>query len=246
MDHGGPREGNVILHMGLGHRLVYQRVDVFHLWGVKRQTAKPWVGMLDVRQETVTEGCPLLGGSANHRRSLSIGDSPTKSSLPQGAHPCCLLGKLQPGEEVMLGTQQGHLLKDTLLDLGNHQPHQHVQGGCTHIQAGSIGEVFLQVVKGTCMREKLLVAMGLASRRVRLLAYEGFPTSSMEEESANQLAHQTSHHNWWEKRSGVPPLLSNPSLGQQLSSPKPWATTVTGSILSPAAHRWISISPSPS
>lgn len=37
VDHGGPREGNVILHVGLGHRLVHQRVDVFYLWDVKRQ-----------------------------------------------------------------------------------------------------------------------------------------------------------------------------------------------------------------
>lgn len=31
LDHGGPREGHVILHVGLGHGLVHQRVGVFHL-----------------------------------------------------------------------------------------------------------------------------------------------------------------------------------------------------------------------
>lgn len=129
----------------------------------------------------------------------------------------------------MLGTQQGHLLKDALLDLGDHQPHQHVQGGSAHIQAGSVGEVFLQVVKGTCMREKLLIATGLVSRRVRLLDHQGFPTGiTGGEEPATPLAHQTPHHNRWVKRLGVPPLLSKPSLCPQLSTPKPWVTTVPG------------------
>lgn len=67
-------------------------------------------------------------------------------------YPGCLLGELQPRQEVFLGTQQGHLLEDALLDLGEHQLHQHGEGSRAHVQAGSVGEVFLQVVKGTCTR----------------------------------------------------------------------------------------------
>lgn len=115
-------------------------------------------------------GCPPGDGDG---RLCSPGrlcqpQNPTKSSPSQNPHPCCLLSQLQAGQEVVLGTQQGHLLKDTLLDLGHHQPHQHGQGGGAHVKAGSVGEVFLQVVKGTWRREKLLEVTRLVRRRVRL------------------------------------------------------------------------------
>jgi len=88
------------------------------------------------------------------------------------SYPGCLLSELQPREEVLLGMQQGHLLKNALLDLGDHQPHQHVEGSSAHIQTGSIGEVFLQVVKGTCTREKMLGAARLTGEEG--LEHKGF------------------------------------------------------------------------
>lgn len=64
----------------------------------------------------------------------------------------CFLSKLQAGEKVAVGTKQEDLLEDTFLHLGNHQPHQHVQGGSAHVQTGGVGEILLQVVEGPWKR----------------------------------------------------------------------------------------------
>lgn len=64
----------------------------------------------------------------------------------------CFLSKLQAGEKVAVGTKQEDLLEDTFLHLGDHQPHQHVQGGSAHVQTGGVGEILLQVVEGPWKR----------------------------------------------------------------------------------------------
>lgn len=68
---------------------------------------------------------------------------------PPVTHPSSLLGQTQLGSEACVRCGERDALKHTLLHLGDHQPHQHAQRWAAHIQAGSVGEIILQVIKRT-------------------------------------------------------------------------------------------------
>lgn len=64
-------------------------------------------------------------------------------------HPCSLLSQMQLRCEVRVQRGECDTFKHTLLHLGNHEPYQHAERWITHVQAWSVREILLQVIKCT-------------------------------------------------------------------------------------------------
>lgn len=124
LNHWRPWKRHIVLHQRLRHGLLYQQVHIWHL------------------QETHTE--------TQHEHNISIYQQGQQNTTRDVfTHPCSLLCQMQLRREVHVQCGECDTFKHTLLHLGNHEPYQHAERWTTHVQAWSVWEILLQVMKCT-------------------------------------------------------------------------------------------------